>query len=122
MNSNYCRNRESRRAGPLAAAMAAAVLAAATACSGATASTDSAQGRATGASASAGAASGMSFSQALKLAHCMRAHGATDFPEPERSGNYAMFSGTFRYGTPQWQQAERACKSLAPAGFFPSTS
>jgi hypothetical protein len=126
MTSDYCRDRESWRAGPLAAAMAVAVLVAATACSGATASTDSAQAGATGASASAGAAGGMSFSQALKLAQCMRAHGAAGFPEPEkvpeRSGTYAHFAGTFQYGTPRWDQAENACKSLAPAGFFPATS
>jgi hypothetical protein len=123
MNSDYYGNRAARRAGPLAAAMATAVLAAATACSGATASTGSAQGSATDASASAGAAgqASLSFSQALKLAQCMRAHGAADFPEPERSGNYAVFSGTFRYGRPPWQQAQRACKALAPAGFFPAT-
>ena len=68
----------------------------------------------------------MSFSQALKLAQCMRAHGAAGFPEPEkvpaRSGTYALFAGTFLYGTPRWDQAEAACKSLAPAGFFPATS
>jgi hypothetical protein len=123
MNSDHCRNRESRRAGPLAV-LAVAVLAAATACSGATASTDSAQGRATGASASAGATGGESFSysQALKLTQCMRAHGAAGFPEPRGSGNDVHFTGTFQYGTPQWDQAERACKSLAPAWFFPPTS
>jgi hypothetical protein len=76
----------------------------------------------------------MSFSQALKLAQCMRAHGAAGFPEPEevtvkpgnsdhlKPGTYAHFTGTFQYGTPQWDQAQNACKSLAPAWFFPATS
>jgi hypothetical protein len=125
MNSDSGGNRESWRAGPMVVVAAVAVLATATACSGATASTDSAQAGATGASALAGAAGGMSFSQALKLAQCMRAHGAAGFPEPEkvpeRSGTYAHFTGTFQYGTSRWDQAENACKSLAPAGFFPAT-
>jgi hypothetical protein len=110
----------------LAVLAAVGVLATATACGGATASPDSAQGTATGASASAGAAGGMSFSQALKIAQCMRAHGAADFPEPQKvvgkSGTYAHFTGTFYYGTPRWDQAENACKPLAPAWFFPAGS
>jgi hypothetical protein len=60
--------------------------------------------------------------QLLKLAQCMHAHGATNFPDPTVSGNGVSFRGNFDFSSPQWQQAERSCKSLAPAGFFPSTS
>jgi len=56
-------------------------------------------------------------SQDLKLAQCMRAHGATNFPDPTVSGNSVSFQGTFYYRSPQWQRAEQSCKSLAPAGF-----
>jgi hypothetical protein len=62
------------------------------------------------------------LSRDLKLAQCMRAHGATNFPDPTVSGNGVSFRGNFDFSSPQWQQAERACKSLAPAGFFPATS
>jgi len=61
-------------------------------------------------------------SQDLKLAQCMRAHGAANFPDPTVSGNSVSFQGNFDYGSPQWQKAERACESLAPAGFFPPAS
>jgi hypothetical protein len=177
MNSDYSRNRESRRAGPLAVVTAVAVLATATACSGSTASPGPASGGATGqmlaysqcmrehgvpdfpdpdasgniqvtpgspndpmngpqeqvanndckhllpgGGSSTGGGNQQAISQDLKLAQCMRGHGATSFPDPAISGNSVNFQGNFDFSSPQWQRAERACRSLAPAGFFPSTS
>jgi hypothetical protein len=177
MNSDYGRNRESRRAGPLAVVTAVAVLAAATACSGPAASPGPASGGATGqmlaysqcmrehgvpdfpgpnaagniqvtpgspndpmngsqeqvadndckhllpgGGSGTGGGNQRAISRDLELARCMRAHGATNFPDPAVSGNGAGFRGNFDFSSPQWQQAERSCKSLAPAGFFPSAS
>jgi hypothetical protein len=61
-------------------------------------------------------------SQDLKLAQCVRAHGVPDFPDPTVAGGSVTFQGTFDTGSPQFQNAERACKSLIPAGMFPSAS
>jgi hypothetical protein len=113
MNNDYGGNRASRRAGLLAVMAAVAVLTTAAAC-GSSAS-------------SAGAASGVSAdhkdqqdgSQLLKLAQCMRAHGVPRFPDPAVSGGSVILHGTFDFGSPQFQNAERACKPLIPAGLFP---
>jgi hypothetical protein len=75
-----------------------------------------------GGGASTGGGNQQAISRDLQLAQCMRAHGAANFPDPTVSGNGVNFRGNFDFSSPQWQQAERACKSLAPAGFFPSTS
>jgi hypothetical protein len=75
-----------------------------------------------GGAAGTGGVNQQVVSQYLKLSQCMRAHGATTFPDPTVSGNNIYFKGTFDYNSPQWQQAERACNSLAPAGFFSSRS
>jgi hypothetical protein len=178
MSSDYGRNRESRRTGPLTVVTAAAVLATATACSGPASSPGPASGEATGqmlaysrcmrehgvldfpdpdasgnievtpgnpndpmnspqehvadndckhllpggGSSTPGGGNQQAVSRDVKLAQCMRAHGAIDFPDPAASGNGASFRGSFDFSSPQWQRAERACKPLAPAGFFPSTS
>jgi hypothetical protein len=61
-------------------------------------------------------------SQDLKLAQCMRAHGVPNFPDPTVSGGNVTFQGAFDTGSPQFQNAERGCKSLVPAGMFPSSS
>lgn len=68
-----------------------------------------------GGSASAGASSGAShgrLAQALAFAHCMRSHGAPDFPDPNSSGGFAMKpSDSSSFNVPQ---AHAACAHLYP--------
>jgi hypothetical protein len=123
MNNDHSSNRTSRRT-RLLAVTAAAVLATATACGGKASSV--------GGTSSAGSASGVSAdhqnhldgSQLLKLAQCMRTHGVPGFPRPEISGGNVIlpFHGAVNFGSPQFENAERACKSLIPPGLFPSAS
>lgn len=75
-----------------------------------------------GGGTSTGGENQQAVSQDLKLAECMRTHGAANFPDPTVHGNSVYFQGNFDYDSPLWQKAEQACKSLAPAGFFSSTS
>jgi hypothetical protein len=72
------------------------------------------------------------LSQLLKAARCMRAHGAPNFPDPtmhgaSASGDTVSLPGniTLNLGSagidvksPQFQAAQRACRSLLPAGLF----
>ncbi len=95
-----------RRAGPLALALAgAAVLAAG--CSGGSPSPG----------AGAGSPGGSAKTSALAYSQCMRAHGIKNFPDPNSQGQVALNAGP---GTgidpqsPQYQAADRACKSLMP--------
>lgn len=58
----------------------------------------------------------------LKIAQCMRAHGVPDYPDPEVSGgSIVILSGAgINAGSPQFQAAEHACKSVIPPGFSPA--
>ena len=70
--------------------------------------------------------------QLLKAAQCMRAHGEPNFPDPAvhsaaTSGDTVSLPGniTLNLGSagidiksPQFQAAQRACRSLLPAGLF----
>jgi hypothetical protein len=48
---------------------------------------------------------------ALKFSECMRAHGASDFPDPDNTG--AINLPTYNYDeTPNFLHGEQACKSL----------
>ncbi len=72
------------------------------------------------------------ISQLLKLATCMRNHGEPDFPDPTVSSatagtNTVSLPGNITLGlgsagidikSRQFQAAERACRSLIPAGLF----
>lgn len=49
----------------------------------------------------------------LKYAHCMRAHGVTDFPDPSANGGFTIPESTDENG-PLFQAAERACKGDLP--------
>jgi hypothetical protein len=55
--------------------------------------------------------------KAVKFAECIRAHGVSDFPDPNAKGD-------FQYGvsvTPAvWKQATTACKDLQPPGTLSS--
>ena len=57
--------------------------------------------------------------QLLKLAQCMHAHGVPDFPEPNGKGQIpvpATPGSGLNPNSPQFQAAQKACRSLAPAG------
>jgi len=59
--------------------------------------------------------------QLLNLAKCMRAHGEPTFPDPKVSGGSVTLPAGLDFSSPQFKAAERACKSLIPAGLFPSS-
>jgi hypothetical protein len=97
------RRRAIARAVALAAALAAAALLTA-ACAGGSAST----------AGSSGAGQGR-VAQALAFAHCMRSHGAPDYPDPNSSGAFMVNpSNNSRFQAPQSTRA--ACAHLLPGG------
>jgi hypothetical protein len=82
------------------AVLAAAALLTAT-CGGGSAST----------AGSSGAGQGR-LAQALAFAHCMRSHGAPDYPDPNSSGGFVMKpSNSSSFNVPQ---AHAACAHLYP--------
>lgn len=97
-----------RRAGPAMAAAVAVILVAA-GCG------DSSSGPASGAPG-AGAAKAHSTGSVrlVQFAKCMRSHGVTGFPDPTPQGTFLLPKGMT--GTPQFQSADQACRSLAPPG------
>ena len=94
MNDKTGGNRVLRRAGALAAVAAVAALA--TACGGGDPSS----------------ASSPTFAQEVALAHCMRGHGAPDFPDPDPSGGFSLHSALDH----QVLAAYGACRHLLPGG------
>jgi hypothetical protein len=56
--------------------------------------------------------------KALKFAACMRSHGVPNFPDPQVSeGRVLMRIGAgVNPQSPQFQEAQSACRSLAPVG------
>jgi hypothetical protein len=61
---------------------------------------------------------GQAEQQLLKLAKCMRAHGVPDFPDPNGQGQVqdsAPPGSDLNPNSPQFQAAQKACKSVAPA-------
>lgn len=97
-----------RRAGPAVAAMVAVLLAAA----GCGDSSSSSPAGATG--AGAGKAHSTGSVRLVDFAKCMRSHGLANFPDPTPQGTFNLPKGMT--GTPQFQSADQACISLAPAG------
>jgi hypothetical protein len=98
-----------RRAGPLAAALAGVALLAA-ACSGGSASPGTGSG--SGSPGGSGKTSELAYSQ------CMRAHGIKNFPDPNANGGINISGGQgtgLDPASPQFQAADKACKSLMPA-------
>jgi len=94
-----------RRAGLLAAALACLALVAA-ACSSAP-----------GSGAGAGPAGGSARHSELAYSQCMRAHGITDFPDPNVQGGIDLNGGPgsdLNVSSPQFKAANNACKSLLP--------
>jgi hypothetical protein len=96
------------RVAALAAALAAAALLTA-ACGGGSAS----------AAGSSGTGQGR-LAQALALAHCMRSHGAPNYPDPNSSGVFMVNpSNSARFDAPQSTRA--ACHHLLPRQGQPLT-
>ena len=94
------------RVAALVAALAAAALLTA-ACGGGSAST----------AGSPGAGQGR-LAQALALAHCMRSHGAPNYPDPNSSGVFMVNpSDSSRFDAPQSTRA--ACAHLLPRKGLP---
>jgi len=60
----------------------------------------------------------------VKFAECMRAHGVSEFPDPNASGRLtidAVANGSsLNTSAPAFKQAISACKNLEPAGFMGS--
>jgi hypothetical protein len=54
----------------------------------------------------------------LQFARCMRSHGVANFPDPSLGpdNRVVLSPGTADPNSPQFQAAEKACKSLLPAG------
>jgi len=55
----------------------------------------------------------------LKYARCMRAHGISDFPDPNSQGQLqvkARPGGDLDPNNPLYKAADKACKSLMPGG------
>ena len=50
-----------------------------------------------------------------RFAQCMRSHGEPTFPDPTAQGKFVL-PATLSTSSPQFQAADQACKSLAPAG------
>jgi len=54
----------------------------------------------------------------LAYSRCMRAHGITDFPDPDSNGNLGLNAGPgsgLDPNSPQFKAADQACKHLMPA-------
>jgi hypothetical protein len=57
--------------------------------------------------------------QALKYARCMRAHGISDFPDPDSHGGIALKpspGGDLDPNNPLYQAADKACQHYQPGG------
>jgi hypothetical protein len=104
-NEQRRRRRTRRRVGVPAAALTCLALLAA-ACSS-PASSGTAAGTAAGGSAG---------HSALSYSQCMRAHGITAFPDPGSQGGINLNAGSgIDPNSPQYQAADKTCKSLLPA-------
>jgi hypothetical protein len=92
-----------RRAALTAVALGSIVLLA-TACSGGSSSS--------GGDNNPASSSGNSTTSDLGYSQCMRAHGITDFPDPNSSGGISLPSnGSINLNSSQYQAAAKACQS-----------
>jgi hypothetical protein len=98
---------ESRRAGLLAAVVSGLALLAA--CGG-------------GPAAPSVTHAGWEKSKLLAFSSCIRAHGMPNFPDPQPGGGFARSAmNSIDVHSPQFQAAEKACRSLAIASGFEHT-
>jgi hypothetical protein len=75
-------------------------------------------------SGSATSSDGSGGASTLAYARCMRAHGITDFPDPDAHGNLNLNGGPGSDLDPNnaaYKAANNACKSLLPAPQAPPT-
>ena len=68
-----------------------------------------------GSSSHSGASSSGDRGQALAFAKCMRKNGVPNFPDPDADGRFRGV-GHEAEGDPEFQNAQEACRSLAPGG------
>lgn len=99
---------------PQASATAALTLALAIAGCGGSSNSSSTAGTAAGGGRGSPAQSQTS-AKLEQFAQCMRSHGEPTFPDPTAQGRFVL-PATLSTGSPQFQAADQACKSLAPAG------
>jgi hypothetical protein len=79
-------------------------------------------------SGGSGSTGGSSKGDPAAWAECMRKHGVPNFPDPDSQGRFKIFSGRGRNGqktgvdvnSPQFREAQQACKKLEPNGGKPS--
>jgi hypothetical protein len=65
-----------------------------------------------------------SRTQALRFSRCVRAHGVTNFPDPDNTGRIpdpATLGPPINQGAPRFQAANRACGKYRPP-YFPSNA
>lgn len=65
---------------------------------------------------SSGSTANSTLEQAVKYAQCMRKNGVTDFPDPDKNGRFMIPAGGPNRNSPQFKNAQRACKSQEPPG------
>jgi hypothetical protein len=102
------------RAGPAAAALIGVTLLAAGCAGGSPAGAAVASLPTASATASQAAQRG----DPVKYSQCMRAHGVSNFPDPDANGGIAISAGKGGLDprSPKFKAAEAACKPLAPQG------
>ena len=102
----------SRRLRPLVALALAGLISAINAGCGSNASSETGTASGSGTTSSGANKKLSARDKAVKFAECIRAHGVSDFPDPNEN--------EFEYGvsvTPAvWQRATTACKDLQPPG------
>jgi hypothetical protein len=60
------------------------------------------------------------FNQALRFSQCMRAHGLRDYPDPTGGSEVQVhMPSDINIQSPQFQSAQRACRSLQPGAGQP---
>ena len=66
---------------------------------------------------SAGSAGSSPYAKALAYTQCMRSNGAANYPDPNSQGQILMTANNWKevnVGSPQFTQAAKTCKKLAP--------
>jgi hypothetical protein len=71
-----------------------------------------------GSSGSSGSNANPTVERAVKFSQCMRENGVTNFPDPDKDGDFVIGAGGPNRNTPQFRKAQQACKSLEPPGFL----
>lgn len=118
--SRITRSSSTLRRAALAVAVVALVVLGVAACGGAPpsspATTNATTNAPAGGSGSPGASAGF-FQQALAYAHCMRAHGVRDYPDPNGNGSdQSINQAGIDPNSPTYKAAAQACRKDAPPG------